>query len=241
MDSLLANLKYYLETGSLLAYLAVFIGGILTSLTPCVYPLMPIIAAYIGSRQEQSKFRSFLLSVFYVLGMSLVYAVIGIIAALGGHFFGSIQTNPWVNLAIGNIFILLGLSLMEVFALPIPSFIQGRSQSRTYAGQGRGNVKTKGFIGAFLLGASSGLVAVPCTTAILAAVLTFVATTRNVVFGGTLMFTYAFGMGILLIAIGTFSGILAAMPKSGGWMIRIQKFFGWVMLGIGEYFVIQLI
>ncbi|MBT9131272.1 MAG: Thiol:disulfide interchange protein DsbD [Syntrophomonadaceae bacterium] len=228
MENFLQGLESYLVGAPLFAYIAVFVGGVLTSLTPCVYPVIPIMVGYIGSRGEKSKWRAFLLSLFYVIGMAITYAALGAFAALSGRLFGEIQSSPLVNLIVANIIILLGLSLLGVFPLPLPSFLK-RSGAK----------KGKGLIGAFSIGLASGCVAAPCTAAVMGALLAYVATRRNLIFGATLLWTFSMGMGMLLILIGTFTGILAALPKSGPWMERIQQGFGYFMLGLGQYFLIQ--
>ncbi|MFH1230629.1 MAG: cytochrome c biogenesis protein CcdA [Planctomycetota bacterium] len=218
------QLGNYLETGSFIAYIIVFFAGILTSLTPCVYPLIPIVASYVGSRTEKSVIYSFFISVFYVIGIAIVYTFLGLLASLGGKRFGNVQTNPWINFGVGNLFILFGLSLLDVFSFPILGSLGS-------SGSGKG----RGLFGALLLGMTSGFIAVPCTTAILGSLLTFVATRQSLFFGGTLLFTYAIGMGFLLVIIGTFSGFLTSLPKASG----IQKFLGVLIILMGEYFLIQ--
>ncbi|MCX6357734.1 MAG: sulfite exporter TauE/SafE family protein [Candidatus Aureabacteria bacterium] len=221
------NLESYLHGAKLLAFLAVYFGGVLVSFTPCVYPVIPITVAYIGGRAHGSKMRGFLLSVIYVLGMSLTYAVLGCVAALTGTLFGRIQTSPWTYLAVGNVCILLGLSMLDVFMLPVP-----RAFSRLRAGRGQG------VAGAFLVGAVSGLVVGPCTAPVLAVLLAYVAKEAHPLYGVTLLFLFAFGMGTLQILLGTFSGLLSSMPRAGVWMVRIKHLFGWILILIGEYFLV---
>jgi thiol:disulfide interchange protein DsbD len=228
MESLTNALNYYLASGSLIALGIAFLAGVLTSFTPCVYPLFPVVASYTGSRSEKTAAYSFFLSVFYVLGIALVYAFLGVLASFGGKIFGNVQTNPWVNLAIGNLFILFGLSLLDVFHFPLLGSLSGPSAG-----------KSKSIFGAFLLGITSGFIAAPCTTAVLASLLTYVATQQSWMFGGALLFTYALGMGVLLILIGTFSGIVSSLPKAGAWMVGVQKFFGIIVILVGEYFLIK--
>lgn len=230
MDSLVNMLNQYLASGSLIAFGVVFLAGVLTSLTPCVYPLIPVVASYTGSRSEKTAAYSLMLSIFYVLGMAIVYAFLGVLASLGGKVFGNVQTNPWVNLAVGNLFILFGLSLLDVFHFPLLGTLSG-------SGSGKG----KSVFGAFLLGLTSGFIAAPCTTAVLASLLTYVATRQSQgwIFGGSLLFTYALGMGILLIIIGTFSGFISSLPKAGKWMVGVQKLFGVIVILVGEYFLIK--
>ena len=228
MEKLVTLLNQYLESGSLIAFGVVFLAGIITSLTPCIYPLIPIVASYTGSRAEKTAVYSFFVSVFYVLGIAVTFAFLGVLASLGGRVFGNVQTNPWVNLVVGNLFILFGLSLLDVFHFPFLGSLSG-------SGSGKG----KSIFGAFILGITSGFIAAPCTTAVLGALLTYVSIQQSIVFGGALLFTYAFGMGILLIIIGTFSGFITSLPKAGNWMVGVQKFFGVAVILVGEYFLIK--
>jgi cytochrome c-type biogenesis protein len=231
IDQFLEGLSIYLQGSFILAYLAVYLGGVLVSFTPCMYPLVPITIAFIGARASRSRGRGFLLSVIYVLGMAVTYTALGGIAALSGKLFGQLQTNPWTHFVMANIFILMGLSMLEVYLLPIriPQFIarlQPRSQSQ-------------GLVSSFLVGAASGLVMGPCTAPVLAVLLGYVATRQNLFYAMSLLFVFAFGMGTLLMILGTFAGLLANLPKSGPWMTKISHVFGWVMLAVGEYFLIQ--
>jgi thiol:disulfide interchange protein DsbD len=159
--------------------------------------------------------------------MAVVYALLGMVAALTGDLFGRIATGPWALLVVANILILLALHILEVF--PFPLRIWGRP-TKPAAG---------GVIGAFLVGAASGLVASPCTSPVLFALLTIVATNRSVVYGGALLFAFSMGMGTLLIAVGTFSGVAAGLPRPGPWMVGVKKFLGLLVLGLAEYYLIK--
>ena len=191
--------------------------------------MVPITIAFIGAHGSGSKVKGLLLSIVYVLGMSVTYTALAAIAALTGKLFGQIQASPWTNFIVANICILMGLSMLEVFMLPIrvPSFLAKEQPKR------------KGFVGSFLVGAISGLVMGPCTTPVLAVLLSFTATSQNIFFGMSLFFIFAFGMGTLLIILGTFAGLLTSLPKSGMWMTRISHICGWILLAGGEYFLIQ--
>ncbi len=228
IENFLNSLELYIQGSFVLAYLAVYLGGVLVSFTPCVYPVIPITVAYIGAQSSGSKLKGFVLSIFYVLGMALAYTFLGSFAALTGKLFGQIQTNPWTFFIIANLCILLGLSMLEVFTLPLPSFL-----TRFQPGE-----RKKGLLGSFLVGAAAGFVLGPCTAPVLAVLLSFVATRQNIIFGMGLLFVFAFGMGTLLIILGTFTGLLANVPKAGAWMVRIKKIFGWILVGMGEYFLI---
>ncbi|MBI4336142.1 MAG: sulfite exporter TauE/SafE family protein, partial [Candidatus Omnitrophica bacterium] len=228
MEQFLNNINTYLTQSPVLAYVAAFIGGVGTSFTPCVYPIIPITVALVGAKAGGSRARAFFLSLVYVIGISTTYAFLGAFAALSGKLFGQLSASPWVNFILGNIFILLGLSMLDVFTFQFPAFL-GRIRPKT---------EGKGFFTMYVMGLVSGLVAGPCTAAVLAALLAFVATRHNVAYGMSLLFIFSMGMGVLLIFIGTFAGALAALPKAGGWTEKIKKAMGWLMILIGEYFLI---
>ena len=219
-----------LDQVSILTYLLVFAAGILISFTPCVYPIMPVIIGYLGGAEITSRKESFLRAVSYVMGLALVYSALGAFAALTGTIFGKIQSNFWVALIVANIFIIMGLFMLDVFKMPQFAFTKNIS------------IKGKsGMFGAFLLGAVSGLVIGPCTTPVLGGILAFVAAKQKIFLGISLLFTYALGMGFPLLILGAFVGLLKKMPKSGPWMVRIKKVFGLILIAVGEYFLIHML
>ena len=228
MEEILSQLNTYLQGAPLLALPAAFLAGVLTSFTPCIYPLIPITIGIIGAKSSQTRKRGFLLSLVYVLGLSLVYAALGAIAALSGMFFGQISTSMWAYLIVGNLFLLFGLSMLDVFSLEF-TFLQKWNPS----------AKGSGVLTAFTFGGISALIAGPCTTPVLGTLLAFVASRQNVVLGFSMLFLFAFGMGSLLIIVGTFTGLLSTIPRSGAWMITIKKAFGFLMIGLGEYFILK--
>ena len=230
MEQFLNNINTYLNQSPLLAYLAAFIGGISTSFEPCIYTMIPITVAFIASKAGGSKLRGFVLSIFYVLGISTTYSSLGAFAALSGKIFGQWSQSPWVYLLLGNIFILLGLSMLGVFNFSFPAIF----------GKIRPNTQGKGFFTIYILGIVSGLVAGPCTAAVLAALLTYVAARQNLIYGVSLLFTFSMGMGVLLVIIGMFAGVLVALPKPGPWMEKVKKGIGWVLILFGEYFLVQM-
>jgi cytochrome c-type biogenesis protein len=223
------GIETYLGGSPLAAVGAAFAGGILASLAPCTYPLIPIVSAYVGSRSagEKTRATSFLLSLGYVVGMAAVYSLLGMVAALTGSFFGRISTSPWALLVVANLLILVALNILEV--ITFPAWFSGRPLEPAVGG----------VIGAFLVGAASGLVASPCTSPVLFGLLAYVATTQSVVYGGLLVFAFSMGMGILLIVVGTFSGLAAALPRPGRWMVGVNKGLGLLMLGLAEYYLIK--
>ncbi|MFP7754321.1 cytochrome c biogenesis protein CcdA [Thermodesulfobacteriota bacterium B35] len=226
MEHFLSQLDTYLQSSLLLSFTAAFLGGLLASMTPCVYPMIPITVGIVGnSNIGGSRLRAFVLSLSYVTGIAITYAALGIFAAATGRFFGAINTSPWTLLIVANIILLLGLGMLEVFHLP--SFAPQLS------------TRIKGIPGIFLVGLTSGLIAGPCTAPVLGVLLAYVATTRNMILGGSLLFVFAFGMGTILLAVGTFTGLMAAIPRSGEWMNRIKKLLAIFMIGLAEYFLIK--
>ena len=210
-----------------LAFLLVFAGGILTSLTPCVYPLIPITVSIFGANESAGFLKSFLLSVVYVIGIVVMYAILGVAVASTGAVFGQIMANPWVVGFISLILVTLGLSMFGVFEIRLPYAVQNRLNT----------VGGTGFAGAFAMGTVAGVIAAPCTGPALAVVLTYIATTGSLFLGFWLMFTYALGMGLLFIGIGTFSGLLSALPRSGGWMYVLENIFGIAIITMALYFL----
>ena len=240
MHSIASDLQQYLSASSVLAYPAAFIAGLLISFTPCVYPVIPIQLGFIGGQtaaytgagpngKARASLRGFLLSVLFVTGMSLIYAALGAFAALSGTLFGVWASSPWVYVFVGNVVLLLGLSMLDVFQLPTAQFLTRWNPQR----------KGNGYLSALLIGAASGLVVGPCTAPALGAALTYVGSNGNVMFGASVLFVFAFGMGALMIVLGTFSGVLAALPRSGVWMVRVKQAFGVVMILMAEYLLLQ--
>ncbi len=214
-----------------LALALAFIFGVLSSLTPCVYPVIPITVAYIGSRSEgKRRSHGFLLSLCFVFGLAWVYALLGAVSAKAGAAFGSLTQNRWVGLGVAILFYALALSMFNLFELRTPSALTNKLEASKQKGKGQG------FAGAFFIGAVSGLVASPCIGPLILAILVAVASTGSVLLGFLYLFVFALGMGMLFIVIGTFSGILSALPKSGGWMDGVRIFFGVVILAAAFYF-----
>ncbi len=229
LESLISFTEITIKDITPFSYLLIFSGGVLTSFTPCVYPLIPVTIGYIGANSAGTKTRAFFLSLSYVLGIATVYSFLGTVAALGGKIFGEISANPWTYLVVGNIFLLLGLSMMGLFTFSFPGLLRLN-----------GNVSVKrGILGAFAVGIAAGFIIGPCTAPILGAVLAYVGSRQNILLGVSLLFTYAFGMGLLLLLVGTFTGLAASLPKSGKWLNIIKKIFGLILIACAEYFILR--
>jgi thiol:disulfide interchange protein len=219
-----------LQSGSIGAVFAVFAAGVVTSLTPCVYPVYPVTVTYIGGSAAGSRRRAFALSVVYVLGLATVYAALGVISALLGKTFGQLWQSPWVFGAVGLLLIAFGLSMFDVFTIGLPSRLMGL--------QGEG-VRRGGYLGALLIGVAAAFVTAPCTAPVLGALLIAVAGGGNVVWGGFLLFVFALGIGLLLLLLGVFAGLLSSLPRPGPWMNLVKWGFGTLMVLVGLYFLWQ--
>jgi cytochrome c-type biogenesis protein len=230
--SLGAGLEATLRDRPLLAVPVLFAAGLVTSLTPCVYPMIPITAGILSGvgTAARSRRRAVLLTLTYVLGLALVYASLGLLAGLTGTLFGTISSNPWAYFVMGNLLLLAGLALLDVFTLQAPG--------RLLAWAGR--IGGDSFPAVFLLGATSGLVAAPCGAPAFAAVLTFVGTTGSAALGFVYLFVFSLGMTALLVAIGLFAGLAGSLPRSGAWMAWVKRAGGVLLLATAEYYFIQM-
>jgi thiol:disulfide interchange protein DsbD len=214
-----------LRGGSYLGALGlVFVAGLATSLTPCVYPMIAITVSVFGARQTESRARAALLSTMFVLGIAALFTPLGVVSALTGSAFGSVLASKWVVGGLSALFAVMALSMFGLFDIALPSSLQNRLA----------NVGGFGVRGAFVLGFVNGLIAAPCTGPVLAVLLTWVATTGNVVFGALALFIYAIGIGVLFWVVGTFA---ITLPKSGRWVEWTKSLFGIAMLALAFYYL----
>lgn len=230
MAQLIASFQGYLHAGSPTAYAIAFLGGLLTSFTPCTYPILPVTVGYLGSRSGRSRMRVILASGMYAMGMAMTYAALGMAAGLSGRMFGEVTAHPLSYFVMGNVCILMSLSLFDVFLLPIPGFL-------ARLGGTTGDGGTMG--GAFLVGICSGIVVGPCTAPVLGGLLLYVGSSGNPAFGATLLFTFAIGMALPVVVLGMFAGLLAGLPHSGAWLVKVKKGFGILLLLAGEYLLLE--
>jgi len=228
----LQSLSQTLHHRPLLAIASLFGAGVVTSLTPCIYPMIPITAAVIaGSTRERApRRRVVLLTLTYVAGLAVLYACMGLLAGLTGSLFGTVASNPWARFAIGNLLLVFGLAMLDVFPVAAPA--RALNWATRLSGGSYGGV--------FLLGATSGIVAAPCGAPAFAAVLTFVAATRSAALGFVYLLVFSIGMTTLLMLVGFFSGSAAFLPRSGKWMVWIKRLAGVVLIGMAEYYFIQM-
>jgi thiol:disulfide interchange protein DsbD len=227
-----------LSGGLLSAVLFMVVAGFLTSLTPCIYPMIPITLAILGASDRRtgvrkqgegpSKFRSFFISVIYVLGIATTYSILGVTAASTGALFGSALSNVYVVSVLAVLFVIMGLSMYGLFEIQAPAFIRDRM------GQGKSQA---GYAGAYFTGLAAGVVASPCIGPVLVSVLAYIAQTQDKMLGLVLLFSFAMGMGVLFIALGTSSFLLDKVPKAGSWMDGVKFIFGTTMIAMAIYYV----
>ncbi len=217
-----------LGSGSWLAPAAAFTGGLLTSLTPCVYPLIPITVSIFGARTTRTRAEAILLSALYVVGIAVTYSALGVGAALTGRAFGTAMQSPWVAGGVALFLAAMAASMFGAFELQLPPALQARLSS--VGGAGRA--------GALAMGLVAGVIAAPCTGPVLTAALTFVAARGSVALGLSVMFPYALGMGLPFFLIGAFS---ISLPKSGAWMETVKSLFGVALLAAAGIYLRDLL
>jgi thiol:disulfide interchange protein DsbD len=227
-----SGLEITLRDHPLAALPLLFGAGLLTSLTPCVYPMIPITAGLLGGTAAggSSRWRSGVLTLAYVSGLALVYSSLGLLAGMTGTLFGTVSSNPWASFAMGNLLLLFGLGLLDVYTMRAPAPLLTWASRITAASPG----------GAFAMGATSGLVAAPCGAPAFGAVLTFVAATRSAGLGFLYLLVFSLGMSVLLVAVGLSTSLLARLPAGGRWTLRLKQACGLILIGTAEYYFVRM-
>jgi len=213
-----------LEQGPLAAIVSAFVGGVLVSLTPCVYPMIAVTVSVFGARQAKSRWQGIGLSLAFVAGIVAMFVPLGVAAGLTGSLFGAALQNRWVVSGISALFVVMAASMFGAFEFALPSSLTNRLATM-------GGI---GLRGAFVLGMVSGLVAAPCTGPVLTGILAFIAKTRSIAMGAGSMGAFAIGLGLPFFLVGAFA---VQLPKSGRWMIHVKSFFGIVLLIVAAYFL----
>lgn len=209
--------------------LFVFLSGLALNLTPCVYPLIPITLGFFSRQSAGKASRTFGLALAYVLGMSVTYSALGVFAALSGSLFGSWLQKPGALIAVSAIVLALALSMFGLFEIQAPAFIRDKTGSKS------------GVLGAATMGLFVGFVAAPCIGPFVLSLLTYVAAKGSVVLGFGLFFTLAMGLGVPYLVLGTVSGSLKKLPRSGDWMVAVKKAFGFILISLAVYFLRALL
>lgn len=227
-----------LKNSSFFAILALFFGfGLALSLTPCIFPMIPILSSIITLESKQSGHmsakRGLLLSFIYITASALVYAIAGVLSAVFGANILSAMQNPWVIVTFAAIFIALAFSMFGYYEIQLPKGLQNFANKKSDESKGGG------YIGIAIMGALSALIVGPCVAPPLAAALMFIGQTGDVLLGGLALFLLGLGMGAPLLLIGAGGGKF--MPRPGGWMTRVSYVFGVVMLGIAISFLSRIL
>lgn len=205
----------------------VLLLGILLSLTPCIYPMIPITAGILQSQGSTSILFNFLLALAYTLGIATTFALLGLMAAFSGQLFGSLLAQPVFVIAVVILLAYLALSMFDFYQVYIPTFLQ-----KNNTGMKRGSL-----ISAFLFGAASGTIASPCLSPGLVLLLSIITTLGSKLLGFILLFSFGIGLSLPLLIIGTFSSSLNVLPRAGMWMIEIKQLFGFLLLAMCLYFL----
>ena len=226
MSDLFGDIALLIQQNPGLAVAAVFTGGVTTALNPCVLAMIPLLMSVVAGRSETTTVRrSLVFSLVFIVGLSLMFTVLGLVSALMGRMLGDV--GRFWTYAVAAVCLIMGLHLLGVFKwnLPVPSGLR---------------VTKQGYLGAFLLGLLFGVVSTPCAVPILAVLLAFVAEKGNAAYGAFLLFVYALGHSALILAAGTSVGAAKALLESKGLRAAhgvLQKAAGFVIIGIGLYFL----
>lgn len=197
----------------------VFLGGLLTAMTPCVYPLIPITVSVFGARKAEGRGKALVLTTSYIVGMGVVFSALGVLAAKTGQAFGSLLGSPAVVTGLAVFLLVLASSMFGAFEMGMPSGLQQRLNA----------VGGAGVAGAFLMGSVSGFLAAPCTGPVLTGLLTFVAQSQNTALGAGLLFIYALGIGVPFFLIGVFT---VRLPRGGVWMEWVKSVLGIMLVAL---------
>ena len=228
-----------LKSGSIGTILALFFGfGLLLALTPCIFPMIPILSSIIvsqsGDGQKMSAGRGLFLSIIYVLAMSIAYTAAGVLAGMFGANIQTAMQNPWVISIFSLVFVALALSMFGYYEIQLPRTLQNKISKTSDDAKGSG-----GLLGVAIMGFLSALIVGPCVAPALAGALIYIGQTGDALLGGMALFTMSIGMGVPLLIIGAGAGKF--MPKPGGWMTLVSQIFGVVMLGIAIWMLSRII
>ncbi|OGS81543.1 MAG: thiol:disulfide interchange protein [Gallionellales bacterium GWA2_55_18] len=221
--------------GSFWLIVSFFFGaGLLLALTPCVFPMIPILSGIIVGRGHKiTHMHAFILSLAYVLGMAITYAAAGVAAGFSGSLISNALQTPWVLGSFSALFVLLSLSMFGFYEFQVPTALQSKLTDTSNHLHG-GHLS-----GVFAMGALSAIIMGPCVAAPLAGALLYIGQTHDAVLGGVALFALALGMGAPLLLIGTSAGVL--LPKAGAWMESVKKFFGVMLLALAIWIVQPLL
>ncbi len=219
--------KEVIEKGIVYALAAFFLFGLALNLTPCVYPVIPITVAFFGAQGEKTKSRTFVLALYYVVGIALVFSILGLVSSLAGRQWGFMFQSPWFVIVITMIILAMAASMFGAFEIRAPASLM------TYGSKSR-----QGAVGSFIMGLTVGVIIAPCAAGIIIGLIGIVAKLGMVGKGTLLFFFMGLGLGLPFLFLAVFSGLMNRLPKSGMWMVWIRKLFGVLLIGVALYFLI---
>ncbi len=219
--------KEVIEKGLIYAVVAFFFFGLALNLTPCVYPVIPMTVSYFGSQGAQKRGKTFVLALYYVVGIASVFSLLGLISGVAGKQWGFLFQSPWFVIFISMIILAMAASMFGAFEITVPASLM------TFGSKSR-----QGVIGSFIMGLTAGVIIAPCAAGIILGLVGIVAKLGLVAKGALLFFVMGLGLGIPYLFLATFSGLMNRLPKSGMWMVWIRKFFGVFLIGVALYFLI---
>lgn len=223
MESMLNNIQSIIQNNHGLAFLAVFVGGLISAASPCVLAAIPLIIGYVGGYSGGDKKKAATYSLVFILGLSITFTVLGAAAAVMGQFLSF--AGQWLYIGLAVIAVVMGLQLMGLISIPLP-FQKTRQ------------VQSRGLWGAFLLGLLTGTVSSPCATPVLAVILAYVSTQGDILYGGSLLFTYAVGHCALIFIAGLSIGLTESIVSSKGiknFSLYSKRFSGALLVVAGLY------
>jgi thiol:disulfide interchange protein DsbD len=225
------EIRDYIESrGLLITFIFIFLGGLALNLTPCVYPLIPVTISYFGGQSEKKKGMVVIHAFLYLMGMAAMYSALGVAAALTGDIFGGLLQSAPVILFIAAVLVGLSLSMFGLYDLQPPAFLAEM-----------GGKNRKGFVGAFMMGLTVGIIAAPCIGPFVIGLLTFVGEKGDPMLGFSMFFVLALGLGTPFVFLAIFSGAITKLPSSGMWMVWVRQLFGFILLGMAIYFMEPII
>jgi len=219
--------QLFATEGSFVAFLAIFLIGLALNLTPCVYPMLSVTVSLFGTQSDTNTARVFVKAVVYVLGIASMYSVLGVTAAMSGGLFGNWLQSPWVLGAIGALLFGLALSMFGVYQIQAPYWLTSKL----------GGTTGTGFISLFISGLVVGIFAAPCIGPPVIALLALVGQKGDPLFGFWAFFILSLGLGFPYLILGTFSGLLKKVPRSGAWLIWVERIFGVVLVGAALFYI----
>ena len=220
-----------LSAHPLLGLSAAFGGGVLASLSPCLYPMIPVTLSIVAGNRASHRWHRIGLVLIYVAGLAAAYSALGLVAGLSGTIFGAVSTNPWLYFGMANVMLIAAAMMADVLPVPIPASIQQRAAALGTGGRAGG---------AFIMGSVSGLVAAPCGAPVLAAILTWVTRTGSAALGSIYLLAFSLGMCTLLLVLAIATDAALALPRPGAWMTLVKRLGAIVLVGVAEYYLISM-